>query len=711
MTVEKTNSTTPPAGRPRNSELSITAIRIMRLRASGDETTPAQAVAHVQGMDGNRTISVFGTVDVHPERDNHHFTAEAWAAVETLIGELVGRPVPVAGVRGVDLVLDPVTSRLETEIKAAARAAQAAGVLHRPIRRRARRVARMGVNIVRRRRIRPASEVRVSRLLPVAALRAALIGAAESVATGVTQGTNGRQSWYAGELTEFYDTHVDRVGRYACAPPPAQPSIDGQSANTFPDVEYVGLLPKDGTKGHLLEREALRYGLNSVRFPNGTFLVSDADGRQLNFKWGRSPIASGVSLSICSYKEATRRLLAQVDVPVPRGRVFGADQLDKALDYADRIGYPVVCKPVAGLRGIGVVTNVRSREELVVALDLYAKSQLGSDDFVIEQHVTGSDYRIVVIGGEVVAAVVREPASVIGDGVHTIVDLIEYKNRIRALNPHLRSRRIQFSDAMRYQLAQAGLTFASVPEPGQVVTLANSANLSTGGDSFEVAHELHPSIRETAVRAVEAIPGLGFCGLDMLIDDHRKPINEQSATVIELNAHAAIGSAQYPMWGTPTPVAKLFFEQCAKAYDITLPETQADRLSVRTVVRGKVTGVAFRRWFRRRAERFGVAGHIENTGRKEVTILMDGPADAVSALVYLAILGPRKSGPTSVTTTHVLPFEDAGFRILRGASLDRARRLPGRLARRSVAVLRGGSQEPEDPPEDVQAVNPGADSR
>jgi D-alanine-D-alanine ligase-like ATP-grasp enzyme/acylphosphatase len=711
MTVQKTNSTTPAPGRPQQDQLSITAIRVMRLRASDDETQPAQAVAHVQGVAGGHTVSVFGTVDVQPEKDNHHFTAEAWAAVETLIGELAGRQVPVGRARDIDLILNPVATRLEAEIKTAARAAQAAGVMHRPIRRRARRVARMGVNVIRRRRIRPASEVRVSRLLTVGALRAALIGAAATLTTGATQGSNGRDRWHAGNLTEFYDAHVDRIGRYACAPPPAEPSMDGQNANTFPDVEYVGLLPKDGTKGHLLEREALRYGLNSVRFPNGTFLVSDAEGRQLNFKWGRSPIASGVSLSICSYKEATRRLLAQVGVPVPRGRVFGPDQLDKALDYADRIGYPVVCKPVAGLRGIGVVTNIRSREELVGALDLYAKSQLGSDDFVIEQHVTGADYRIVVIGGEVVAAVVREPASVVGDGIHTVVDLVEYKNRIRALNPHLRSRRIQFSDAMQYQLAQAGLTFASVPEAGQVVTLANSANLSTGGDSFEVAHELHPSIRETAVRAVEAVPGLGFCGLDMLIDDHRKPIDEQSATVIELNAHAAIGSAQYPMWGAPTPVAKLFFQQCARAYNIDLPEVQADRLSVRTVVRGKVTGVSFRRWFRRRAERFGVAGQIENTGRKEVTILMDGPADAVSALVYLAILGPRKSGPTSVTTTHVAPLEETGFRIVHSAGMRHLRRLPRRLIRRSLTVMRRGSRMTNDHPDDIPAMTHRVDTQ
>jgi D-alanine-D-alanine ligase-like ATP-grasp enzyme/acylphosphatase len=472
-------------------------------------------------------------------------------------------------------------------------------------------------------------------------------------------------TWRLGDLDEFYETNLTRLKRYTCAPAPAPPSMNGATANSYPDVEFIRHLRKDGTKGHLLEREALRRGLDSVRFPNGTFVVSDSTGEKLNFKWGRSPIASGVSLSICSYKEATRRLLSRAGIPVPRGHVFSAMDIDRALDYADRIGYPVVCKPVAGLRGIGVVSNIGSRADLVRALELYARSPLGNDDFVIEEHVHGTDYRIVVIDGDVVAAVVREPASVVGDGIHTVFDLIEYKNRLRKLNPHLRARLIRFSDALRYQLDQAGMTLSSVPEPGRRVVLANSANLSQGGDSLEVVHELHPSIREVAVRAVEAVPGLGFCGVDMLLEDHRRPITEQQATVIELNAHAAIGSAQYPMWGNPTDVARLFFDACAGAHGMRLPTNRTDELSVKIVIHGRVIGVGYRQWFKRQAVRFGVTGTIQNTGRKEVTAFIQGAVDAVSALVYLAIDGPRRAVPTSVTTTHEPVVDHDGFHVVR----------------------------------------------
>ncbi|WP_261623336.1 acylphosphatase [Nesterenkonia marinintestina] len=495
------------------------------------------------------------------------------------------------------------------------------------------------------------------------------------------------------ELGNLLNSRMDQVSRYFVAPSPAAPRYEGEAANAFVDAPFIKPLPKDGTKGHLLEREALRYGMSSTRYPNGAFVVKDPlSQRELGFKWGRAPLASGVALSICSYKEATRRLLKRVDVPVPQGRVFSADDGDLALDYADRIGYPVVCKPVAGLRGIGVVADIGSRAELEDALELYRKSQLGDDDFVIEEHVPGEDYRIVVIGDRVVAAVVRAPASVTGDGTHTVADLIEYKNRARRENPHLSSRPITCDPALEYQLKLHGLTYSSIPAAGHEVTLANSANLSQGGDSFEVANELHPSIKELAVKAVGSVPGLGFCGLDMLIEDHTKPVWEQTVTVIELNAHAAIGSAQYPMWGTPAPVAKALFEATCEDAGVDLPMTQSEELSLALTIRGRVKGVKYRKWFHRRACEFGLDGYVENRGRNRVQAVISGDADAVSALCYLAMQGPEKAIPTSVTAMPTSVDVDPGFSIRREESRDTQNRIsPLVILRRAVsAFLRRG---------------------
>lgn len=646
------------------AKLDISTMRAMLIGLPDGDDEPECAIAHVRGTLGGEPISIFGRVEARDPVHEDHGSLESWSVVERLLQRLVEGHLVVGDERVVNSQLRHHLEPPRTQEQVAEQAPpDHSPVQRKSIYRRSRRLARRVVKRDRSRRTDVDPRLPQESLPGIQAIRTALLGVHAHVG-GEDEGAAGNGIWFTGESGGFRESDLERLQRYACAPVPAPPSMGGALANTYPDAAYIGELPKDGTKGHLLEREALRYGLETVRYPNGTFVTSDGQGRQLNFKWGRSPIASGVSLSICSYKEATRRLLEKIDIPVPTGRVFAAGDVDDALAYADRIGYPVVCKPVAGLRGIGVVSNIRSRDGLVKALDLYSKSQLGADDFVIEKHVDGQDYRIVVIGGEVVAAVVREPASVVGDGIHTVADLVEYKNRARRLNPHLRTRPITFSDATRYQLAQAGLTYGSVPEAGQKVTLANSANLSQGGDSFEVAHELHPTIRETAVRAVQAVPGLGFCGLDMLIEDHRKPITEQQATVIELNAHAAIGSAQYPMWGTPTPVAKLFFEECARAYGLELPDKRADTLSLRLRIRGRVVGVNYRRWFAHYAQSFGVTGTIQNTGRRTVTATLSGPAEPVSALVYKACQGPRGAIPTSVTVTHIDPVEREGFEII-----------------------------------------------
>ena len=687
------------AATPTATGLTIEMVRLMRLRADEEAEQPARLVAQVQARHGEHPITSFGEIPIRTPADKSRTSGGSWDVVEELIGRLPGRRL---GSGGVDQLLDPLLSQLGRSTRDTLSAQTREDQRRNPLDWASRRLARGGVDVLRRRPLREHPERHPSTLPGTNALRLALQGAISQVTTGESRSDEQENQWYAGELGSFYEDNVALLARSAVAPEPPAPTRNGKLANSFPDAPAIEPLPKDGTKGHLLEREALSYGLSSVRYPSGAFVVGDAAGRTMNFKWGRSPIASGASLSICSYKEATRQLLQRVDVPVPAGRVFGVDDLDMAIQYADRIGYPVVCKPVAGLRGIGVIADIRSREDLVNALELYRHSELGSDDFVIERHVPGEDYRIVVIDGQVVAAVLRMPASVTGDGAHTIADLVEYKNRARHDNPHLSSRPIRFSEAMTYQLARHGMRLDSVPADGQQVLLANSANLSQGGDSIEVVDELHPSIEETAIRAVEAVPGLGFCGLDMLVEDHRAPVDEQQATVIELNAHAAIGSAQYPMWGTPTPVASTFFKASAEAYGIELPAEPAQQLALQLGVRGRVGGIGYLRWLRRRAERLGVEGTIVRHSARRVSVRVTGHIDTVSALVYLASKGTGRARPTSVITTHCEPFAARGVRIVLGRAevkrrasrrLRRTRRQLRRIRRR----LRRASQELRGP--------------
>ena len=505
----------------------------------------------------------------------------------------------------------------------------------------------------------------------IASLRDLLVNsAAEAVSEYVeTRGPNAlagesRVTALSPELA--YESYMPHAQRYFAWPRPQPPHFNGNVANSYEDeVPYLTPLGKggEGAKSHLLERQAFAYGLNTLRFNRSAFIAIDQKGTKMPFRGSRSGISSGVAFGLCAHKEATRIHFRRLGLPSPRGRMFPRGAYEPAMEYAEQIGFPVVCKPVLGVRGIGVVANIQSKKELTRAFRIYESSQLGDDDFIIEKHVNGRDYRIVIIDDDVVAAVQREPASVVGDGLRTVGELIHQKNDYRKRNPHLIHRLIKFDESTRFQLERRGLSFASVPEDGERIILANSCNLSQGGDSIDVLDDIHPSLLETARQAVRAIPGLRYCGVDLLIQDHRLPIDQQDAGICELNAHAAIGSAEYPMFGPRRDVAAAFIRHAAIIHDAQIMAEPEAKLCLRLRIRGRVVGVGYRRWFWHLADEFGVRGWIKRTGPRNVEAVVAGDLIPVSVLASVAVKGPRTSKPTSVKTQHVLESVANGFEI------------------------------------------------
>lgn len=393
-------------------------------------------------------------------------------------------------------------------------------------------------------------------------------------------------------------------------------------------------------------------------------------------------------------------LLGRAGVPVPRGRTFANGDWETARAFADMIGFPVVVKPAMGVRGIGVVAGIQNQDELGEALRQLSASKLGSQDFIVEKHISGKDYRIVVVGDKVEAAILREPAQVIGDGKHSIAELILKKNAQRRLNPHLWGRPIVYDAASVYQLERLGLSPDDVPEDGTAVVLSNSSSLSQGGESFDVLEELHPSIVEACVNAVKAIPGLAFCGVDFLIEDHTKPLDEQDAAIVELNAHAAIGNCEYPLYGQPRQVARSLMKLTARELDLVVPDEPASNITVKLEVRGRVIKVGYRNWLARLARSYGIDGWVSNAGPRKVEAVLSGDTRAVSALAAAAVLGSPRSRPTSVTTTHVDEVVDPGFVVNRvktvgdaKSTVERMRARAKRSARKVVNRIGGASND------------------
>jgi cyanophycin synthetase len=261
---------------------------------------------------------------------------------------------------------------------------------------------------------------------------------------------------------------------------------------------------------------------------------------------------SAIAEMIAQDKQLTRALLSAVGVPVPEGRpVADADDAWKA---GQEIGLPVVVKPQYGNHGRGVATNLSTHEQIVNA---YAAAREEGSSILVESYLPGDDYRLLVIGGRLVAAARREPAHVIGDGRSTIRELVAEVNRDpRRSDGHATVLSFIKLDAVGLAvLSEQGYTPDSVPPSGQRVLIRRNGNLSTGGTATDVTDRVHP---ETAARAVEAARavGLDIAGVDVVAVDIGRSLEEQRGGVVEINAGPGLRMHLEPSAGKPRPVGE-----------------------------------------------------------------------------------------------------------------------------------------------------------
>lgn len=261
---------------------------------------------------------------------------------------------------------------------------------------------------------------------------------------------------------------------------------------------------------------------------------------------------SAIAEDIVQDKDLTRRLLNEVGLPVPQGRPVTS--ADDAWAAANEIGLPVVVKPRDGNQGRGVALNLYTREQIATAYDAaFAES----DSVLVEQFAEGEDYRVLVIGRELIAASRRHPAHVIGDGEHTIQELIAEKNRDprRAADHAAALSKIRIDAVAMAVLAEQDVTPDSIPEKGRMILIRRNANLSTGGTAVDCTAEVHPTICAAAVEAAQTV-GLDICGIDMIAPDITQPLSPRNGVIIELNARPGLRMHLYPSEGEPRPVGK-----------------------------------------------------------------------------------------------------------------------------------------------------------
>ena len=324
--------------------------------------------------------------------------------------------------------------------------------------------------------------------------------------------------------------------------------IDNALAQLRDLDEDVRLGPSTGA----IVQAAVARNIPFRRLTDGSLVAFGWGSRQRKIQAAEIDRTGAIAEAIAQDKELTKKLLDAAGVPVPHGRV--ALDADDAWVAALEIGLPVVIKPKDGNQGKGVTVNITTREQMHAG---FAAAAAFRDDILVERYLPGNDFRLLVVGGKMVAAARRDPPQVIGDGVKTVGQLVEQVNLDpRRGNGHSTPlTKIRFDDIALASLATQGYAADSVPPLGRRVILRNNANLSTGGAATDVTDDVHPEVAARAVAAAHMV-GLDVCGVDLVCDSVLRPIEEQHGGVVEVNAAPGLRMHLSPSFGKGRPVGE-----------------------------------------------------------------------------------------------------------------------------------------------------------
>ncbi|MGZ4639613.1 MAG: cyanophycin synthetase [Actinomycetes bacterium] len=263
---------------------------------------------------------------------------------------------------------------------------------------------------------------------------------------------------------------------------------------------------------------------------------------------------SALAVDIAGDKELTTRLLAAAGLPVPKSEAVRT--ADQAVRVAEHIGYPVVCKPLDGNHGRGVVLDIKNADQLREAFPI-AEGQSRRGSVVVESFITGKDYRVLIIGGRMVALAERVPAHVIGDGSRTVRELVDDTNADprRGVGHEKVLTRIKVDDAAVALVAEQGFGMDDVPPVGTMVKLTLTGNMSTGGISIDRTFEAHSDNVEIAEEAARVV-GLDVAGIDFISPDIAEPVRETGGSICEVNAAPGFRMHTHPTVGDQQYVAK-----------------------------------------------------------------------------------------------------------------------------------------------------------
>lgn len=328
----------------------------------------------------------------------------------------------------------------------------------------------------------------------------------------------------------------EAVGMYAAeaAVRLAQALVDDVPYDLEPDLQRMRELREEtrlGPSTGSIVEEAARRDIPYLRLNRQSLVQLGHGVHQKRIRATITSQTSNIGVEIACDKEETKELLESYEIPVPKGRLVRTEEgLEEALKV---VGFPCVIKPISGNHGRGAAIGITNPEDARVAL---AQAKKVSRSVIVERLVTGHDYRLLVINNRFVAASLRTPATVIGDGEQTIEQLVEQLNKdpLRGFGHEKALTEVAIDQATLNLLERNGRTPQSVPAKGEAVALKATANLSTGGTATDVTEIVHTYNIFMAER-ISRIIDLDICGIDVMTEDISKPLSEGGA-VLEVNA-------------------------------------------------------------------------------------------------------------------------------------------------------------------------------
>lgn len=303
--------------------------------------------------------------------------------------------------------------------------------------------------------------------------------------------------------------------------------------------------------------EALALGLRVTHLADAAdgqgLLLFEGPGVRFHAMGSMVSVQSAIGREIARDKALTKAVLARAGLPVAPGVVIrGADDLARLRDLEP----PWVLKPLDGTHGDDVVVGVGTVEAVAAA---WAQ---GGRPLMCEAVLRGREHRVVCVGQRLVAAALRRPAFVVGDGERSVAELVDARNREphRTRGHHGDRTRIELDDEVHGELARQRLALDSIPAAGHDVVLRRRANLSLGGEAYDVTDEVCPENRALFARAAEAVD-LRVVGIDVMGDTLAAPLEAQpGAGIIDVNARPGLRMHHAPTGGQPRNVARAILE-------------------------------------------------------------------------------------------------------------------------------------------------------